>query len=43
MNEDLINLPDDYFEEKLFFSDPNELNDIFTALEEKNLYYIHMS
>ncbi len=43
MNEDLIELPEDYFDEELKFSDPNELNDIFTILEEKNLYFIHMS
>lgn len=43
MNEDLINLPENYFDEELKFSDPNELNEIFTLLEEKNLYFIHMS
>lgn len=43
MVEDLIDLPEDFFDEELRFSDPNELNDIFTILEEKNLYFIHMS
>ncbi len=43
MNEDLIDLPEDYFDEELKFDDPNELNDIFSVLEEKNLYLIHMS
>lgn len=41
--EDLIDLPEDYFEEELFYSDPNDLNNIFSELEEKNLYLIHMS
>ena len=41
--EDLIDLPESYFEEELRYSDPNELNEIFTQLEEKNLYLIHMS
>ncbi len=43
MAEDLIDLPEDFFDEELRFSDPNELNDIFTILEEKNLYFIHSS
>ena len=43
MNEDLIDLPEDYFNEELLYTDPNELNEIFTQLEEKNLYLIHMS
>jgi len=43
MNEDLIDVPEDFFDEELFFQDSNELNDIFTLLEEKNLYFIHMS
>lgn len=43
MAADLIDLPEDFFDEELLFSDPNELNDIFTILEEKNLYFIHMS
>lgn len=41
--EDLIDLPDDYFTERLFYSNPNELSDVFSDLEEKNLYLIHMS
>jgi hypothetical protein len=41
--EDLVELPEDFFDEELFFSDPNELNNIFSELEEKNLYLIHMS
>lgn len=43
MAEDLIDLPEDFFDEELIFSEANELNDIFTILEEKNLYFIHMS
>lgn len=42
-NEDLIDLPDDFFDEQLYYSDPNELSNIFSELEEKNLYLIHMS
>lgn len=41
--EDLIDLPENYFDEELFFTDPNDLNNIFSELEEKNLYLIHMS
>jgi predicted thioredoxin/glutaredoxin len=41
--EDLIDLPEDFFDEELFYTDPNDLNNIFSELEEKNLYLIHMS
>lgn len=41
--EDLVELSEDFFDEELFFTDPNELNNIFSELEEKNLYLIHMS
>jgi hypothetical protein len=30
IQEDLVELPEDYFDEKLLYSDPNELNAIFT-------------
>ena len=43
MREDLIDLPQDFFDEQLYFNDPNDLNNIFGELEEKNLYLIHMS
>ena len=43
IQEDLVEVPEDFFDEKLLYSDPNELNAIFTQLEEKNLYLIHMS
>lgn len=43
LSEDLIDLPLDYFDEQLYYNDPNELNEIFTQLEEKNLYLIHQS
>lgn len=42
-NEDLIDLPEEFFDEELLYSDPNDLNNIFSELEEKNLYLIHMS
>lgn len=41
--KDLIDMPEDFYNEELKFQDPNELKDIFTLLEEKNLYFIHMS
>lgn len=40
--QDLIDVPNDFFDEEPYFSDPNELNNIFTELEEKNLFLIHM-
>lgn len=43
MEDDLIDLPEDFFDEQNYYSDPNELSEIFTDLEEKNLYLIHMS
>lgn len=42
MSEDLIDLPTHLREEKLYFSDPNQMDEIFQALEERNLYLIHM-
>ena len=30
MNEDLVDLPEDYFTEDIYYNDPNELNEIFT-------------
>lgn len=41
--EDLIQIDDDFFDEELCFEDPNDLNQIFTDLEEKNLYLINQS
>jgi hypothetical protein len=41
--EELIDIPEDFFDEELYYSNTNELSDIFTDLEEKNLYLIHMS
>lgn len=43
ISEDLIDLPKDFFDEDLFFDNPHDLNNIFSELEEKNLYLIHMS
>ena len=43
LREDLIELPKDLFDEHLYYEDPNDLNNIFSELEEKNLYLIHMS
>lgn len=41
--EDLIDLPKDFFSEILYYNNPDDLNNIFSELEEKNLYLIHMS
>ena len=41
--EDLIQIDDDFFDEELCFNDPNDLNEIFTNLEEDNLYLISQS
>ena len=43
LGEDLVELPEDFFDEDLFFTNPHDLNNIFSELEEKNLYLIHMS
>jgi hypothetical protein len=41
MAEDLIDLPDNLRVENLFFDDPNQMDEIFSELEERNLYLIH--
>jgi hypothetical protein len=41
MAEDLIDLPEHLGEEKLYFNDPNQMDEIFSELEERNLYLIH--
>lgn len=41
MNENLIDLPADYFDDNLPFNDPARLDAIFTELEEENLRTIH--
>ena len=38
---DLIELDDDYYEDRLYFSNPAVLDQKFTILEEENLFYIH--
>jgi len=38
---DLVELEDDYYEDKLFFTNPDVLDQKFTILEEENLFYIH--
>lgn len=38
---DLIELDEDYYEDKLFFTNPDVLDQKFTILEEENLFYIH--
>jgi hypothetical protein len=41
MSEDLIDLPPDLRNEELYFTDPNQMDEIFQELEERNLYLIH--
>jgi len=41
MSEDLIDLPPHLQEEKIYFDDPNQMDEIFKELEERNLYLIH--
>lgn len=41
LSEDLIDLPEHLREEQLFFNDPNQMDEIFGELEERNLYLIH--
>jgi hypothetical protein len=41
LSEDLIDLPDKLREEHLFFDEPDQMFEIFTELEERNLYLIH--
>lgn len=38
---DLVELDDDYYEDRLFFTNPEVLDQKFTILEEENLFYIH--
>jgi len=38
MAEDLIELPEDFFDEDFYYDDPSQLSVIFSDLEEKNLY-----
>lgn len=42
-NEDLIPVDEDFYDEELCFKDPNDLNKIFSELEEQNLYLILQS
>ena len=42
-NEDLIAVEEDFYDEELCFKDPNDLNKIFSELEEQNLYLILQS
>jgi len=37
----LIDVPEDFYKEKLFFNDPEDLKKIFSRLEEENLAKIH--
>ena len=36
----LIDVPDDYYDDALFFQEPSELHSIFNKLEEENLFSI---
>jgi hypothetical protein len=41
LSEDLIDLPEHLRQEHLYFDDPNQMDEIFGELEERNLYLIH--
>ena len=41
MKLSLVDVPDDYYRDELFFTDPEELMMIFSKLEEDNLSKIH--
>ena len=36
----MIDVPEDYYDEKILFSEPDELMEIFQSLEERNLEII---
>ena len=38
---DLIDLDDEFYEDQLYFTDPDDLDRKFAQLEEDNLFYIH--
>lgn len=37
LKQDLINVPKDYYDEKILFDDPEQLMEVFSYLEEQNL------
>ena len=41
MTLDLIELPEHYYQDKIFFEETDALDQKFAALEEDNLFYIH--
>jgi hypothetical protein len=41
MSEDLIDLPPALRNEELYFEKPDQMDEIFQELEERNLYLIH--
>lgn len=43
LNSDLIDVPEDYYDEPMLFDDAEQLMQIFTSLEEKNLEIIKKS
>lgn len=43
LNADLIDVGEDYYDEPILFKDPDQLMQIFTSLEEKNLEIIKKS
>lgn len=43
LKEDLIDVPEDFYDEKILFEEPEQLMQIFTNLEEKNLDIIKKS
>ena len=43
LNADLIDVPEDYYDEPILFDNAEQLMQIFTSLEEKNLEIIKKS
>ena len=41
--KDLIDVPEDYYDEKILFSEPEQLMEIFHNIEERNLEIIKKS
>ena len=43
MDLDLIEVPDNYYNDRLYFSNPDEIKQFFEKLEEDNLSKIHQA
>jgi len=43
LEQDLIDVPEDYYDEKILFEEPEQLMEIFHNIEERNLEIIKKS